>query len=371
MRVERATRALIHLDHLKENIALVRQKTGVRICLPVKADAYGHGSIPIAKKALEAGVEYLAIATVQEGEELRNAGITAPVILLSIPLPEEIDSLIAANLEPLAGDDEYIEALESRARKAGKIAALHLKIDTGMGRIGCRAEDALRLAGRIEKSGSLTLAGIATHLASSDSLKSEDRAYTKKQLDIFTSVINSIIAAGINPGIIHAANTGAVTFYNDSWFDMVRPGILLYGYAPQGQDGNPAMAVRPLMELTSCISLIKTIKKGESVSYGRTWTAEEDTLVGTIPLGYGDGLPRLISNNWHVQLRAGMAPLVGRICMDQCMVDLGRDSTARRWDPVTIFGGTAPHAGIMALRLGTIPYEITCNINKRVPRVYT
>jgi alanine racemase len=130
------------------------------------------------------------------------------------------------------------------------------------------------------------------------------------------------------------------------------------------------MAVKPLMELTSCISLIKTIKKGESVSYGRTWTAEEDTLIGTIPMGYGDGLPRLLSNNWDVQIGGGMAPLVGRICMDQCMADLGKDSAARRWDPVTIFGGTAPHAGIMASRIGTIPYEITCNINKRVPRVY-
>jgi alanine racemase len=339
--------------------------------MPVKADAYGHGSAPIAKKALESGVEYLAIATVREGEELREAGITAPVMLLSIPLPEEIDALMAANLDAMAGDDEYIDALESHARKAGKKAALHLKIDTGMGRLGCRPDDALRLAGRIEKSAHLALAGVATHLAVADSLKTEDRAYTQKQLDLFVSAINSITEAGINPGIIHAANTGAVTFYNESCFDMVRPGILLYGYAPCGEDGKPAMAVRPLMELTSCLSLIKTIKKGESVSYGRTWTADKDTLIGIIPLGYGDGLPRLLSNNWQIQLGGGMVPLVGRICMDQCMVDLGEGSAARRWDPVTVFGGTAPHAGIMASRLGTIPYEITCNINKRVPRVYT
>jgi len=382
----RATRALIHLDFLKENIALVREKTGTRICMPVKADAYGHGVLPIAKTALEAGVEYLAVATVREGEDLREGGITAPVLLLSIPLPSEIDSLIAADLQPLAGDDEYIDALEDHARKTGKKLPLHLKIDTGMGRIGCTAADAPRLAARIAGSAHLALAGTATHLAVSDSLKAEDIAYTKKQLELFRSAAKSIRSAGINPGILHAANTGAVTFHNDGWFDMVRPGILLYGYAPEGQDGKPAMAVKPLMELTSRLSFIKTVRKGESVSYGRTWTAGEDTLVGTIPLGYGDGFPRLLSNNWHVHLggkKSGetaaaapptaispLRPLVGRICMDQCMVDLGKDSTARRWDPVTIFGGSAPHAGNIASRLATIPYEITCNVNKRVPREY-
>jgi len=378
----RATRAMIRLDFLKENIALVREKTKTRICMPVKADAYGHGVLPVAKTALEAGVEYLAVATVREGEELREGGINAPVLLFSIPLPDEIDSLIAADLQPLAGDDEYIDALEDHARKLEKKLPLHLKIDTGMGRIGCSAEDAPRLAARVAKSKHLALAGTATHLAVSDSLKTEDIAYTKKQLEIFRSAAENIRAAGINPGILHAANTGAVTFHNDGWFDMVRPGILLYGYAPEGQDGKPALAVKPLMELSSSLSFIKTVKKGESVSYGRIWTAGEDTLVGTIPIGYGDGLPRLLGNNWQVHLgtrkqcgetERGVTtgrPLVGRICMDQCMVDLGKDSTARRWDPVTIFGGTAPHAGIIASRLATIPYEITCNINKRVPRVY-
>jgi alanine racemase len=377
----RATKALIHLDHLRDNIALVRKKTGTRICMPVKADAYGHGYLAIAKTALNSGVEYLATATVREGEELREGGITAPILLLSIPLPSELDSLITAGLEPLVGDSEYIDALESCSARAGKKISLHLKIDTGMGRIGCKPEDASRLASRIVESKSFTLAGTATHLAVSDSIKTEDIVYTKKQLEIFRNAVNSISARGINPGIIHSANTGAVTFHNDGWFDMVRPGILLYGYAPEGPDGNPAMAVKPLMELTSCLSYIKEVKKGESISYGRTWTAGKDTLIGTIPLGYADGLPRLLSNNWQIHImkkKSGktetvenIRPLVGRICMDQCMVDLGKDSTARRWDTVTIFGGAAPHAGIMASRLGTIPYEITCQINKRVPRIYT
>ncbi|MDR0598486.1 MAG: alanine racemase [Treponema sp.] len=371
----RATRALIHLDHLKENIALVKEKTGVRVCAPVKANAYGHGALAVAKTALAAGAAYLAVATVEEGEELRGGGITAPIILLSIPLPEEIDRLIALDLEPLAGDEEYLAALEGAAAKAGKRAAVHLKIDTGMGRIGCRPGGAVSLAARIAKSPSLTLAGTATHLAASDSPAVEDRAFTGRQLELFSAAVEAVKAAGIDPGLVHAANTGAVAFYREAWFDMVRPGILLYGYAPADGEGKPAMAVKPLMELSSALVFIKELKKGETVSYGRTWTAAEDTLIGTLPLGYADGLSRRLSNNWTALIEpAGDAPvprpLVGRICMDQCMVDLGRDSRARRWDRVAIFGGPAPHAGVMAARLNTIPYEVTCGISGRVPRIY-
>jgi alanine racemase len=366
----RATRAVIHLDYLRDNINLVREKTRLPLCMPVKADAYGHGAPAVAKTALSAGAEYLAVATVREGEELREEGINAPVLLLSVALPEELEGLAAADLEPLAGDEEYIEALEQAASGAGKKLRVHLKIDTGMGRIGCSPPLALSLASRIAKSRRLVLAGTATHLAVSDSLREEDRAFTERQLDSFRRAVESIRSAGIDPGIVHAANTGAVTFHNGAWFDMVRPGILLYGYAPADAEGKPAMAVKPLMELVSRLVFIKDVHRGETVSYGRTWAAAEDTVIGTLPLGYGDGLPRGLGNHWQVLVRGVSRPLAGRICMDQCMVDLGNDRSFSRWDEVTIFGGEAPHAGIMASLLNTIPYEITCNINKRVPRVY-
>ncbi|MDR2551907.1 MAG: alanine racemase [Treponema sp.] len=370
----RATRALIRLDHLAENIVLVKQKTGAALCMPVKANAYGHGALPVAGAALAAGAEYLAVATLEEGRELRKGGIDAPVMLLSIALPEEIDGIIAAGLEPFAGDAEYIDALEGRAARAGKKCAVHLKIDTGMGRIGCTPGQALSLAARIAASRNLLLAGTATHLAVSDSPVPEDRAFTERQLDIFRGTVEGIKTAGIDPGLVHAANTGAVTFYNDSWFDMVRPGILLYGYSPEDSQGKPVMAVKPLMELSSSLVFIKELRRGETVSYGRTWTAPEDTLIGTLPVGYADGLSRRLSGRWDVYAGSGkegsLRPLAGRICMDQCMVDLGKDSGARRWDRVSVFGGKAPHAGIMAARLGTIPYEITCGISPRVPRLY-
>jgi alanine racemase len=366
----RATRALIHLEHLKENIGMVREKTGRKICMPVKADAYGHGALAVARAALAAGVSYLAVATVREGEELREGGIGAPVLLLSVILPGEVARSVAADLEPLAGDAEYVEALDAEARRAGKRLPVHLKIDTGMGRIGCRPREAAELAALISGKKNLRLAGTATHLAVSDSTNEDDIRYTGKQLDIFNEALETIRAGGMDPGIVHAANTGAVTFHGNSWFNMVRPGILLYGYPPY-REGAPAMPVKPLMELVSSVVFIKSLQTGEPVSYGRTWAAGEDTVIGTLPLGYGDGLPRGISNNWQVLAGGELRPLVGRICMDQCMVDLGRHSSVKRWDQVTVFGGAAPHAGDLAARLGTIPYEITCNINKRVPRVYT
>jgi alanine racemase len=371
----RATRAVIHLDYLRDNIALVQKKTGVSVCVPVKADAYGHGALRIAEAALAAGARYLAVATVAEGEELREGGISASILLLSVPIPKEIPRIIDAALEVLAGDAEYIDALAEAARKVHRGVAVHLKVDTGMGRIGCRPEEAGKLAARIAGHG-LFLAGTATHLAVSDSTAEEDRAFTTLQLDRFRTALEGIRALGIDPGIVHAANTGAVTFHNDSWFDMVRPGILLYGYAPPDDDGKPSMPVKPLMELESRIVFVKKVKKGESVSYGRIWTAPEDTFVGTIPAGYADGVPRLVSGKWDVYVdsppgQGSLRPLVGRVCMDQCMVDLGPSPAASRWDRAVIFGGPAPDAGVLASRIGTIPYEICCNINKRVPRVYS
>jgi alanine racemase len=359
----RATRAMVRLDHLRENIKLVRERTGAAICMPVKADAYGHGALPVARAALDAGTRYLAVATVREGEELREGGVTTPVLLLSVSLPEEIPQLIAARLEPFVGDAACINAL---AVAGAQGLHVHLKVDTGMGRIGCGPEEAAGLAALIAERG-LVLAGTATHLAVSDSEEAENIAFTRLQIERFKNAVESIRARGMDPGIVHAANTGAVVFHPEAWFDMVRPGILLYGYAPEG---TAVLPVHPLMALESRVVFIKRIKKGKSVSYGRIWTANEDTFIGTIPAGYADGLPRLVSGKWKIWVNGALLPLTGRICMDQCMVDLGPEPAAKLWDRVVIFGGEAPDAGELASRIGTIPYEICCNINKRVPRIY-
>jgi alanine racemase len=368
----RATRALVHLDLLRENIRAARKRVGEgpKLCVPVKADAYGHGALPVARTALEAGAEYLAAAYVQEGAELRAAGIEAPILLFFQPLEEEIPELIALDLIPLVSDPDFIDSLARIAGAAGKKLAVHLKVDSGMGRAGCRPAEAAGLAARIVSTGILRLEGVATHLAVSDSPEPEDLAYTRMQLARFREAVDSVKAAGFDPGIVHAANSGALVFHEDSWFDMVRPGILLYGYSPAGPDG--PVPVKPVMELRSAVTLVKKLLRGESVSYGRAWTAPEDTLIGTIPLGYADGLRRGLSGKWRVNIGGKSCPLVGRICMDQCMVNLGPGGgRIRSGDEVTVFGGTVGGgAAQMADTLGTIPYEITCGIGKRVPRVY-
>jgi alanine racemase len=364
----RATQALIHLDRFWRNLQAVRERIGPRrrICVPVKADAYGHGAIRIAETALAAGASHLAVAAVSEGAELRAAGINVPILLLSQALPGEIPDILHYRLSPLVSDREYAGTLAREARAAGAICPLHLKIDTGMGRLGCSPEEAPGLAAFIGAQKSLEYAGTATHLAAADSALPGDRAFTAEQLDRFRRAAEQIRAAGIDPGILHAANSGGVLLHEDSWLDMVRPGILLYGYNLTEAE----FPAEPVMELVTRIVFIKELKAGESLSYGRTWTSPRDTHIATLPAGYGDGLPRLLSGNWQVLVRGRPYPLVGRICMDHCMADLGPETEIPRWEEVTIFGGAAPSAADLAARLSTIPYEITCGINKRVPRVY-
>ena len=251
---------------------------------------------------------------------------------------------------------------------------VHLKIVTGMGRAGWSPAEAPALAQTIAACSALEYAGTGTHLAVADSATEDDRAYTERQIACFTGAVDRIRTAGVNPGIVHAANSGAIILHPGAWFDMVRPGILLYGYKMVEETGMglpfPPLQAEPVMELRTNVVLIKPVKKGESISYGRTWVAPQDTQVAVLPVGYGDGFPRLLGNRWQVFIGGTAYPLVGRICMDQCMADLGPASPVRRWDEAVLFGGPAPSAAVLAERIGTIPYEITCNINKRVPRVY-
>ncbi|MDR1099918.1 MAG: alanine racemase [Treponema sp.] len=364
----RATQALIHLDRFCRNLRAVRERIGPgrRICVPVKADAYGHGAIRIAETALAAGASHLAVAAVSEGAELRGAGIQGPILLLSQALPEEIPEILQYRLTPLVSDREFTGALAQAACGAGIRCPVHLKIDTGMGRLGCLPAEAPGLAAGIAAQKSLEYAGTATHLAVADSGLPGDMAFTGEQLRRFREAVEHIRAGGIEPGIVHAANSGGFLLHEDSWFDMVRPGILLYGYNLTGTD----FIAEPVMELRTKVTFIKKVHQGESLSYGRTWVSPRDTWIATLPIGYGDGLSRLLSGNWQVLVRDRLYPLVGRFCMDQCMADLGPETDISRWEEVTIFGGSAPSAADMAARLRTIPYEITCNINKRVPRVY-
>jgi len=400
------TKAIIHIDRLNNNIKSIRERIGKDrlICAPVKSDAYGHGMLQIAEACIKAGVYCLGITDVSEGVELRKNGIKTPILLFSQPHPDEVPQIIKENLTPFISDMEFASFLNKQAEETNRKFAeilgnsakntklpVHMKIDTGMGRIGCRSDDNeyLTLARFIDSSNGLELTGIATHFAVSDSTVREDIEYTKKQLECFLNAVDAVRTAGIDPGIVHAANSGAIILHPDSWLDMVRPGILLYGYKTAKENGiythrsfleraeslkrqtdYKTISIEPVMELKSSVSLIKKIKKGEFVSYGRTWISDKDTYIGILPVGYADGFPRLASNKWEVIINGGKFPVVGRICMNQCCVDLGEEPQVKRWDEAVIFGGEAEDAAALAEVTGTIPYEIICNAGKRVQKVY-
>ena len=372
----RPTKAIIHLDNLQHNIKEVKKRlhNDVKICLAVKADAYGHGAVHSSVAAIRSGVTHLAVASVQEGIELRNAGIIAPIISLSIPNLDEAKDIILNNIQPIVVDEEYIEHLNNVAFSLNKKAHLHLKVDTGMGRIGCRPDEAIMLAKKINEKSNLHLEGVATHFAVSDSIDPNDESFTQRQISIFKKTIESIENEGIRIPLVHASNSGATLFQKEQ-FDMVRIGLLAYGYSPFDEENDfNEIELKPVMELLTEVVFIKQVKKGDSISYGRTWKSQKDTYIATLPIGYADGLSRSLSSKLKVRIGNEFYPIVGRICMDQCMVDIGSESNVKRWDEVCIFG---PSNGIknnsakdVANLAGTICYEITSNINKRVPRIY-
>ena len=372
----RPTKAIIHLDNLQHNIREVKKRlhNDVKICLAVKADAYGHGAVHSSVAAIRSGVTHLAVASVQEGIELRNAGIIAPIISLSIPNLDEAKDIVLNNIQPIVVDEEYIEHLNNVAKSINKRACVHLKVDTGMGRIGCECGQATMLAKRINEKTNLKLEGVATHFAVSDSLNPSDISFTQRQISVFKKAIESIKNEGINIPLVHASNSGATLFQNEQ-FDMVRIGLLAYGYSPFDKyDLHNEIDLKPVMELLTEVVFIKQVKKGNSISYGRTWISPKDTYIATLPIGYADGLSRSLSSKLKVRIGNEFYPIVGRICMDQCMVDIGTEPKVKRWDEVCIFGPSNTiknnSAKDVAHLAGTICYELTSNINKRVPRVF-
>jgi len=370
--IVRATRALIRLDALASNLKIIRETIppGTFICAAVKANAYGHGSVPISRALRSAGTEVLGVATPFEGRELRDSGDFGRIILFSPTVPEEIPVTIEAGLEPMVTGREYLNDLLTAlaAHSSPRRLSVHLKVDTGMGRVGCTPDQAPILARLIHESSSLELAGLATHFPVADSREPADIEFTRSQAAVLDALAKQIRADGIEPGLVHAANSGAVAISPETSRGMVRPGIALYGYGAE----LPHRRWTPVMEMRSRITAIKKVSAGDTVSYGRTWTAKEETHIATIPVGYADGYPRLLSNRSRVLIDRQTYPVVGRVCMDQTMVNLGPQTDVALYDEVTLFGpdSAGPDAQEIADLTDTIPYEITCGISPRVPRIY-
>lgn len=380
----RCTKAIIHIDYLKQNISNIKAllKPETKMCIAVKANAYGHGIVECAKAAVECGTSFLAIAAVEEGIQLRQEGITVPLLLLSLCSPEEIPEAVDNDITPLVFDEDYIDSFDKAASSAGKKDyAVHITVDTGMGRVGCRPEEALSLAKKINSTKSLKLGGIQTHFAASDGTSQKAVEYTEKQFNRFMTAVNSIKDAGIDPGICHCANSAAAISLPKTQLDMVRPGIIVYGYYPDEitreflKSKGIDLELKPVMTLETSVCSIKKFLPGESVSYGMTWTSEKETNIAILPVGYGDGFFRHYAKDGvTVTINGKNYPIRGRICMDQCMVDIGNDSGIKRWDKAVIFGsredGALQTADDIASLTKTISYEITTAIESRVPRLY-
>lgn len=367
----RPTAAHIHLPILLSNLRSIQRRVGrgVRIMAVVKANAYGHGLLPVSRYLEQHGVTDLGVAFAEEGVALREAGVRTPIHVFALSSGGQVDLCVDHRLDATVATAADIQAVQRAAERRRRTASVHLKIETGMNRIGARPAELPQVFRALARAPRVVLKGVYTHFATSDVPGSP---FVGVQLARFGSAVEAIVRAGLEPEVIHAANSGAILHRPDAMFSMVRAGILMYGYSPTGPEDD-TLAVRPALSLRTRVALAKRIGRGETVSYGRRYRAARTTTIATIPLGYADGLFRTMTNRGARVIIGGRTyPIVGTICMDQCMVDCGRDDV-RPGDEAVLIGrssSTSLTAWDVARVAGTIPYEVTCAISARVPRVY-
>lgn len=368
------TRAEINLDNLKHNLTMIRKiiSPKTRICAVVKADGYGHGAFEVAQIAEKENVSYLAVARLSEALSLRRQGIKMPILILGFTPVYQFDKIIEQNITQTVFDFESAKDLSFLAKKQGKKAKVHIKLDTGMGRLGFPVEPSTisKIIKILELEG-LEVEGLFTHFAKADE---EDKGYTKKQFDDFLSVANKLEELGFSIPIKHVANSAAVIDCPETNLDMVRPGIMLYGLYPSDKVNKNKVKLKPVMTLKTKIASVKPLGKGKSVSYGGTFITNRQSLIATLPVGYADGYFRALSSKSYVLVNGQKAPIIGRICMDQCMVDVTDiKGSIQQGDDVVVMGAME-QSKILAEQLahlaGTINYEVVCSISKRVPRVF-
>ena len=360
-----STWAEVDLSAIEANVGLLVKHTGVRVMAVVKADGYGHGAVPVAKAAIQGGAAWCGVARVEEALELRRARIECPILLLGWVPPSRIREMAEARVSIAVWDPEQIQAAAA-AGQEGHPVRLHLKIDTGMNRLGAQPERAIELARTIASSSELVFEGVFTHFARADE---PSHATTGVQENTFRQVVETIQVAGLRPDLVHAANSAAALSRSAAAFDMVRAGIAIYGLHPSAECRLPD-AFRPGLAWKTLLAQVKVLPAGRGVSYGHVYVTQASERIGTLPVGYADGVRRVAGN---VVLVGGKAtPIVGRVCMDQVLVQLDGVPQAKAGDEVVILGSQGQErisAEEIAERWGTINYEVVCGIGRRVPRV--
>jgi Alr-MurF fusion protein len=373
MRPDRPTWLEIDLSAIGRNTQLFKEIVGpdVRLLVSLKADAYGHGALRVGRTVVHNGAEWLGVATVSEAEPLRRAGVDAPILVFGYVAPWQAREAVRMNLRATVYASDLARALAQAATDLGDQMRVHIKVDTGMARLGLRAEDVdgiVRFCDEVQSLPGLIFEGIFTHFATADSL---DQTYALRQLDRFERVLAALDARGMRPPIVHAANSAAVLTLPQARYDMVRPGIAIYGIAPSDDVPLPE-GFRPALAFKTQVAQVKDIPAGEGVSYGATYVTTAPTRIAVLPVGYADGFRRAPANWGEVLVRGQRAPLIGRVCMDQSMIDVTHIPGVRQGDEVVLIGRQGDDeltADEVARRLGTIAYEVTAELLARVPRI--
>ena len=366
------TWAEIDLDALAHNYRTLRSRMGerARFLGVVKADAYGHGAVEVSRTLEELGAEYLAVSNLDEALELRQGGVALPILQLGLTPADQTAQAMACRVTQAVWSERAAWDFSREAQRAGGTLKIHIKLDTGMSRLGfpCgegRFEESVEAIRRVCALPGLEAEGIFTHFAVSDEADEDSRAYTLRQYRQFTAMTEALADRGVSFAIRHCANSGAAAGYPQFACDMFRPGIVSYGIGHQAE----ALGLRPVMTLKTVVGAVRELPEDTAVSYGCTFRTTRPSRIGVLPIGYADGLHRVLSNQWQVWTPWGTAPIVGRICMDMCMVDLTGLPQVREGGEVEVYG--ARNSVNEAARLaGTIAYELTCAVSRRVPRVY-
>ena len=364
----RPTQATVNLSLIQKNVQILKALAPDSLfCAVVKADAYGHGSVPVARAAIDAGADWLGVALVEEGIELRKSGVAAPIFLLNEPRPKEMIELAEFDLCPTIYSSSGLAAVAAASEMSSKELPVHLKVDTGMHRVGAQPEDIVEMAKSILAKPNLTLEGVWTHLAVADE---PNNPHNQLQLKRYEEVLSSLKQESISFEFCHTANSAGLLNLTGSHYNMVRVGIAMYGILPSQESD---LKLHPAMNLTSQVSFLKKVKAGESISYGLRHTFAQDALVATVPIGYADGIRRDFNSvGGQVLIREKRHPVVGTVTMDQLMVEC-LDDSIQPGDEVVLIGSQGKEAitaDDIAAQLGTIAYEVVCDIGKRVRREY-